>query len=307
MSPSDLELSIFRTLCWFSIFDLPLSTFDLWKWLLKPARPYDLFEVDQALEGSEWLSSRIKRKDGMIFLKTGDLSVILQNHHRQFLDAQRKFRKLRRAAHFFQLIPGVQAVCAVNTLAWWHTHKHSDIDLYIVTKPGRIWSSRFLLVLPFLLFGGRPRHSLVSKFTDPFCFSFFSTTSALAMDNFKWNQNDHYLAYWLKSIVPVFDRSDVIGQIHEQNKWTDVVLPNACMRQPHPVHQPIAMAPIPIQWSIFEPLFRRLQRRKFPAILRELANLDSRVVITDDMLKFHDNDRRAEFIRAFDDAYERCK
>ncbi len=309
--PTDLELSIFRTLCWFSIFDLPLTTFDLWKWLLKPGRTYDLFEVDTALEQSNWLSGRMSVRDGMFLLVHSGINPGLipdrvgQDRHRRFLDAQRKFRKLRRAAFFFQLLPGIEAVYGANTLAWWHTNEQSDIDLFIVTKPKRIWSSRFWLVFPFLLSGHRPHYTQEVKFKDPFCFSFFCTTDALAMDVLKWNQDDHYLAYWIKSIVPIFDHRDVMEEIHAQNKWTDVALSNAKMRSVHPIHKPVSLIPLPIQLSVFESFFRHIQRGRFPAVLRELANLDSRVVITDDILKFHENDRRAEFIAAYQDTYEK--
>ncbi len=303
--PTDLELSIFRTLCWFSLFDFPLSSFDVWKWLLKPGRVYNFFEVDHALEQSDWLSNRLTGQNGMFLLKRSDPLPVLMSRHRRFLDATRKFRKLRRAAHFFQLLPGVQAVFAVNTMAWWHTNEQSDIDLFIITKPSHIWSSRFLLVLPFLLSGHRPHHAQTTPLKDPFCFSFFCTTEALAMETLKWSQDDHYFAYWIKSIVPIFDRAEVLSQIQMHNKWTDVALPNARMRNVHPIHKPISIAPLPIQGSFLEPLFRHVQRNKFPTVLRGLANLDSRVVITDDMLKFHENDRRAEFIQAYHDAYEK--
>lgn len=304
VAATDLELSILRTICWFSVFDLPLSTFEIYKWLLTPARAYDLFEVDLALEQSEWLQSRIDSKDGLFFLKMTDVKNTFLNRHRRFLDAIRKFRKLCRATYFFQLLPGVRAVCAVNTLAWWHTTAESDIDLFIVTSPKHIWSSRLLLVLPFLLTGLRPQHSQATAIKDPYCFSFFCTTEALQFENIKWNEDDHYLAYWVKSMVPMFDRGDVIEQIEAINKWSDHVLPNAWMRSPHPVHKPIALFSFPIQWSFLEPVCRAIQRHKFPSVIRDLANQDSRVVITDDMLKFHENDRRVEFIQAFRDAYE---
>ncbi len=305
-SPTDLELAIFRTICWFSVFDIPLSRFELWKWLLQPKRAYGLAEVDQALETSSWLSSRIKSHQGMYGLKRASLEDQTTRRHHRFLDASRKYKKLRRACVFFQMLPAVEAVAAVNTLAWWHTTDKSDIDLYIVTKPRHVWSTRFFSVLPYVVAGQRPDHTHGHNARDPLCFSFFSTTNALQLESLQWNPHDYYLAYWVKSIVPMYERTDVFAQLNLLNKWADTLLPNAtgalCV---HPLHRLPRFGSFPIQWSVFEPAFRWLQRRRFPKLLREIANKDSRVVISDDMLKFHENDRRALFFQQFQDTFER--
>lgn len=304
MQPTDLELSIFRTICWFCVFEIPLTTFDVWKWLLIPGRSYDLSEVDRAIEHSEWLSKRLIQKNGMIFLHTATAPKLECDSHRRFLDASRKYKKLRRVAHFFELIPGVEAVFAVNTLAWWHTTRESDIDLFIITSPKYVWSSRLLLVSPFAFFGNRPSLSHISKKADPFCFSFFCTSDALSLEWLQWNKDDYYLPYWIKSVVPIFDRAEVTAQLKMQNKWADRLLPNVSSRAAHPVHKPVALKSIPIPLGILEPFFRWVQRNRFPPVLRELANRDSRVVISDQMLKFHENDRRLEFIQKFQTIYE---
>lgn len=302
-SPTDLELAVFRTLCWFSVFGMPLTRFEVWKWLLAPARTYHLFEVDQALEGSVWLFDRLQEFDGRIALKHLSLVQQIADGHRRRIDACRKFMTLRKAASFFQLLPSIQAVFAVNSLAWSHTNAQSDIDLYIVTKPNRLWSSRFFLVFPFLLLGQRSQHGHTSV-QDPFCFSFFSTSTALQFESLKWTQSDYYLAYWMKSMVPIFDHAQIGEQIAHLNKWTDIIIPHASRRIPHPLHRPRRFIRLPIQWSWMEPFFRAIQHSRFPTILKELANKDTRVVITDEMLKFHDNDRRQDFLLAFEDVYE---
>lgn len=298
-SPTDLELSILRTICWFSVFEIPLTTFEIWKWLLKPERTYSLFEVDKTLQESEWLNSRLVNSCGVFGLKGQPLDVRSEVRQRRFLDASRKYKKLRRACLFFQTVRGVDAVCAANTMAWWHTTNESDIDLFIITKPGRIWSSRLLLVLPFLFSGNRPGHPYAMKSQDPFCFSFFATTKALQMETLKIDEQDYYLAYWVKSLVPMFDNGGVLKQLSELNKWADAILPNARMREVHPVHKPFVGVRLLHSPLWLEPLLRSVQRHRFPRVLRELANKDTRVVITDDMLKFHDNDRRREFMEKF--------
>ncbi|MBI2474970.1 hypothetical protein HYV69_00925 [Candidatus Uhrbacteria bacterium] len=303
--PTDLELSIFRTLCWFSVFHYPLTTFEIWKWLLRPVRSYDLFEVTQSITNSGWLKEKLNQKDGFWTLRYDPNLSMIEERHKRFLNAIVKYRKLSRASYFFQLLPSLKTVASANTLAWWHTTNESDIDLYIMTDPNRIWSTRFFLVLPFAVCGNRPKRFENVKVNDPFCFSFFTTTEAIQMESLKCAQEDLYLAYWIKSLVPIIDRSDFFSQLSSVNRWVDVVLPNAHPRLLHPYHCQHKLFSIPIQWSLFESLFRFIQRRHFPSSIAELANKDSRVVVSDQILKFHNSDRRDQFMDEFKKIYER--
>ncbi|MEK7452557.1 MAG: hypothetical protein AAB664_04410, partial [Patescibacteria group bacterium] len=67
--PTNLEQSILRTLCWFSVFDRPITRFEIWKWLLEPDRAYDLAEVYRTIESSEWIKERTVEKDGFYQLR----------------------------------------------------------------------------------------------------------------------------------------------------------------------------------------------------------------------------------------------
>ncbi len=303
---SGLEESVLRTVLWFSQFSFPLTAFEIWKWLLKPERPYGLAEVYEILERSPWLLEKLESRNGFYALKGLGVQMLVELRQERFLDAERKFALLRRAAKYFSLLPGVRSVAAGNTLAWWSTTKDSDIDLYIVTRPGHIWSSRFWLVLPFLLLGRRPSHASSLPYQggargglDPFCFSFFSTTERLNFEELCLPR-DYYMAFWVRSLVPVFDRDGSFSTLQSENRWVTRSLPNAIPRARHHRHEPRRLPSLPIQWRLTEPLFRSIQRNRLPAHLREIANLDSRVVVTDDVLKFHDNDRRAQYRDGFE-------
>lgn len=298
-SRTDLEESVMRTVLWFSQFSYPLTVFEIWKWLLHPERAYGLAEVYAVLERSEWLREKLESQAGFFALKDSGIGQLIQGRQDKFLDAERKFALLRRTVKYFSLLPGVRAVAAANTLAWWSTTRDSDIDLYIVTKPGHIWSTRFWLVVPFLLLGRRPGHGQSTSVQDPFCFSFFSTSASLNLEALCLPR-DHYMAFWVRSLVPVLDRDGSLEAVQTQNRWASRTLPNAQSRRRHHRHVSSTLPSLPIQWRFTEPVFRAVQRDRLPTHLREIANLDSRVVVTDDMLKFHDNDRRAEFRDRFE-------
>ena len=295
-------------MCWFSVFDYPVTSFEVWKWLLEPDRAYELAQVVRVLENSVWLRERIQNTRGFYLVKDNPSpNSCVADRREKFLDATRKFTKLRRASIYFSMLPGVRSVSAVNTLAWWHTSRTSDIDLFIVTKPGFIWSSRFFLVFPFALMGRRPDHnaSTSTSTDDPFCFSFFVTKTHLQMESLKCTQKDYYLAFWSKSIVPMFDKDENVDAFEQVNKWASVILPNARIRSQHHTHRAMRPFGLPIQLGFLEPIFRSVQQKRLPAHLVELANKDTRVVVSDDILKFHENDRRELFMKRYQETVNR--
>lgn len=266
---------------------------------MNPDRAYGLGEVYALLERSDWLGWKLESQDGFYALKGEGIANLVAQRQERFLDAEGKFTALKRAAKYFFLLPAVRSVSASNTLAWWSTTKDSDIDLYVVTRPGHIWSSRFWLVVPFLLLGRRPsnRYAIIVK--NSFCFSFFSTNEALNMEALCL-QRDYYMAFWIRSLVPIFDRDGSLATLQSENRWATRVIPNAHHRVSHHRLAPRRIPSLPVQWRVTEPIFRFVQRNRFPANLRDIANLDSRVIVTDDILKFHDNDRRAQYRDQFE-------
>jgi hypothetical protein len=253
------------------------------------------------LRESVWLRGRLVFQDGFFVLGGRLAETEVARRQRRFLDAARKFKKLRRAVRYFSLFPFVRAVFACNNLAWRNTAHGSDIDLFIVVSPGTIWLSRLLLVLPFVLFKKRPSpHS--PKAVDPFCFSFFITTDHLSLEKICLPESDPYMAYWLASLVAVLDRDEIQKQLRVENKWVFDQLPN-CQGQLHgwsdrPIRE------VASNHQSFETFAKHLQTKCFPKAIKTAANLDSRVMISDSILKFHLNDRRAVFREEWKKIYE---
>jgi len=295
-APTDLERSIVRTLIWFSLTEQPLSAFEVHKWLLQPGGKYEMGQVVRALDDSEYLIKKIQKHQGMYAIKgTLVIKKQIQKRRRRFTDAERKFKMLRRWSHIFRILPGVRAVAVGNTMAWWGTNESSDIDLFIVTDPGKIWSARFWSVLPFALLGRRPHTGR----KNPFCLSFFASTDALQMENLCL-ERDMYMAYWIKSLVPVMDDSGSLDMLQQENRWVETILPNSSKRETHHSHTPMRLPSPVFQPRILEPVFRAFQRSRLPRTLKDMANKDTRVVVNNDVLKFHVNDRREHFRDRFE-------
>lgn len=290
--PTDLERSILHTLCWFAVQGYPVTAFELWKWLWFPVQSYTLADVRAALMGSVWLAARLEARGAFYTLRGENGAALVTQREERFVDATRKFGALRRATRYFCFLPSVLGVFAGNTLAWWYTRAESDIDVFVIARPGTVWLTRLLVVIPFMLLRRRPG----ATDRDPFCFSFFISADRLSLKKLQLFGGDPYLAYWTRSLVPVFDRGGIQDRFQNENAWCEEMLPHALPRLAHHTLARRVTLGFSAPWlHRLEKAARRLQERRLPKLLRERANQDSCVVVAHDMLKFHENDRREAF------------
>jgi hypothetical protein len=282
MSTEELEKAVVRTAAFFSVLEYPLTIFNVWKWLMRVPghNAGTLEEVHNVFFTCLELQDRLKSDE------------VWRRYRHGVIDASRKWKKVKIAARYFRMLPTVRAVFVCNTLAWSNTTQKSDVDLFFVTRPGCLWLTRALAVLPFALLGLRPKPGA----RDPFCFSFFASEDALDFRGLRLGNPDLYLAQWILSLQPVFDRGGVQKKILQENSWVREVFPGgqgAVMEEAS--LPPTPSIPSPVFFRFFESFARRLEAPRLPAEIRSMANRDSRVIVTDQILKFHVDDRRVEF------------
>ncbi len=282
--PTHQEQSIFRILAYMAYTKFPLTAFEIWKWCDDEA--LSLHDVMTTLADSMWLREHgVQEFDG--FFAIGDTVAWRQERMARTTDALRKSRRAAWFVRWASLLPWVRMVAVCNSLAHSFTNTDSDIDLFVVTKPGRLWSTRLVLTGALALFRLRPGEAK----RDPICLSFFIDTEHVDLAPVKIGADDPYLHMWIATLAPILDRNDVITTLRATNRWIRPALPKS-----HRVRRSSAFVvagrfALP-DIGVFESVAERLQRARFPRALRESMNRDTRVVVTDGMLKFHENDRR---------------
>ncbi|MDD5039697.1 MAG: hypothetical protein PHY34_00945 [Patescibacteria group bacterium] len=294
-----LEQAILKTLCYFDIFDYPLTSFELWKWLYTGAENRDLaavtlVDIVALLETSAPLRGAVSAKYGFYFL-TGRDGIVHQRMDR-YRFAEQKFSRTVRMLKLLRFVPFVRMVGVCNTLAFNNSRPDADIDLFIITRHGRIWQSRFWVVGLLRLLNVRPRPG---RTRDTFCASFFLSDDALSIEQLQL-RDDIYLPYWTAQVVPVYD-DGAYDRFVAANNWVWKTIPHWITVAPTP-----RRTVQPVRWLqqftqalcalVPESIFKKYQLRIMPARLRDVANKDSRVIVTDRMLKFHDNDRRSVYL-----------
>lgn len=305
-----LRQSILNTTIYFDIFDYPLTAMEIFQWLYAnyglKTNDYRLSDVLDALESSQYLKDRIATQDGFYFLKWRE--AIVQTRLKRYNLAQRKFKRLLWVSKFFSYFPFIQMTAVCNTLAYNNTKDESDIDLFIVAKENRTWLVRFLTVSFLTLIRLRPKPY---NLKDKICLSFFVDEKNLDLKKFAMT-NDIYLPYWIAQLVPVYQREDIFRKFLSQNKWIKETISNHSKYNLNQARLVKNIFSTEIVKRIFEfindqllfnlpsYLVKKYQNQVLPDHLRAMANKDTRVVINDGVLKFHDNDSRERYWKIFE-------
>lgn len=311
----DVQSSIIKTLAFFNLFSHPLTNFEL-RQLLYTQEPVDFFAV---LKEVESLKPKIQARDGFFFLldRPGGLA---QKHQARSVSNDKKFRIAQKAARLISWVPFVKLVAVCNTLSFGAAEEKSDIDFFIIGKKGRIWTARFFITAVLSLFGLR-RHG--RKIKNRICLSFYLADDSLDLrpialpeksvdvgDGFKPSPTpDIYLIYWITQIVPLLNRGQTLEKFWQANLWVKNYLANFDFASQLPDFRQIRIPRWVESWRLFherlmagwlgdwrEKIFRWFQLKKMAGQSRSQARLpNTSVVISDQMLKFHEEDRREEF------------
>ncbi len=295
-----LEQSILETIAYFDIFSYPLTVFEVWKWLYHSPELPDSYlrqaaigDIRQALATSKTLQAELSEHHGFYYLRGREEIVAVRQ--RRYLLAERKYERAKKMVRWLRCIPHIRMVGICNTLAYNNSRQGADIDLFIITAPGKTWPVRFWVTSFLKLLDMRPRPG---RTRDMLCPSFFIDTDHLNLESVAISQ-DIYLMYWISQVMPLYDEG-VYQQFVAANAWISRSIPH---------WQPI----IPTSRRVIDRAgaakkilrvcsdlvavqrYQQYQLRIIPHRLRKMANQDTSVVMRPGILKFHDTDRRRWF------------
>lgn len=196
---------------------------------------------------------------------------------------RRLIDKARTYCRILAKLPAIRRVWVCNSLSMNAADGDSDIDLFVETAPGRLWTGRAVATAFFAALGVR-RHG--NKVAGRFCLSFFAVENAdfgtVAVEN------DAYLYEWARRLIPVGGLGDVPNTASDRDS-----APPA----PGAAYERNSDSPAPGFWA--RAVERAVRALMMPKTLREYARLGKPwgIEISETMLKFHPEDRRKE-IRA---------
>lgn len=292
-----LPKAILRTLCFADAVGMALSPSETRRLLaLGSGEAASLAAVSEALHDDPGLAVAVSEKDGFYALRGSE--PLLAKRQEALAVAEAKWLVAGRAIGRLRGVPWLRLVAVCNTVGMGNPRRESDVDVFVVAERGRIWATR-LLVHAALAAGSLARRG--ARIEDRICLSFFVTEEGQDLSRVAKAPDDPYLAVWLATLVPVLDRGGAYRSLLAANRWLDGYLPGFAPRVPAAARAvaPHASARLPAALAeAADRLARALQKPRImshPTSRVHAGGTD--VVVTDAMLKFHEQDTR-EAVRA---------
>ncbi len=230
---SILEKSILATIAYYDVLDFALTPFEIYKYLVNLSR-FDqkytleyvsLHDILKTLETSDALKEKIDQRNGLYFFKGRDELVEKRIAMRKINDA--KWKRARKIVWWLQLVPHIRMVLGNGSLAVGNTDEESDLDVLIVVRSGRIWTTRFLVTSLTHIMGVRRYGNRVK---DRICLNHYVSDSVFTIP-FESLYNAETYAHLIPILVR--DRSrlssaseNLYQKFQNKNEWLKKYLVN---------------------------------------------------------------------------------
>jgi hypothetical protein len=305
MQPNDVNKyrrNIYATMVYFDMFDWPLTIAEIEKYLL-----WDNIERREL-----WIflnnDENIQRHGDFYFFK-GRRDIVEIRKEREII-ANGFWKRVNRYVPLLKAVPFVKMVAVCNTLAINNTDKDSDIDIFVVASPGRLFMARTITTMLFAALGVR-RHG--KKIAGRFCLSFFVTEDAMDLRNITIGQEDIYMPFWILTMRPLYGESVYLKML-SQNKWIQNYFPRPVEVDDMWKEKGLLSFVKKVQESVMkrkigdkiENWLESYQKKRYQKRISTLGE-NASVVVNEKMLKYHNVDKRADIAQKFKERLEAIK
>ncbi len=101
--------------------------------------------------------------------------------------------------------------------------RKDDIDLFIITKRNRLWTTRLFATIVVDLLGIR-RKPGETDVRNKICLNMFMSEDALSIPK---QEQDLFAAHEVLQMKPLWEREGIYKKFLMKNKWVSKFLPNA--------------------------------------------------------------------------------
>ncbi len=194
-----------KTILYFSIFRYPLTLEEISNF--HPGTDGELIRAELNLLLERGIISQM---DGFYFAGCDETCIARrQNGNRMAADAM---GIARRRGALIAKFPFVEGVGVSGSLSKGYFDQESDIDFFVVTRPGKVWVSRTLLMLYKKIFLLNSRRY--------FCINYFISSAHLELE-----EKNRFTATEIRTLIPVQGRA-ALDSFYRQNKWVGDIFAN---------------------------------------------------------------------------------
>jgi len=203
-----LQRAILHTVAYADVFDYPLTGREIHRYLTGIKASFE--EVSEALKDEDFCNGQIVRV-GDYFTLSGREEIV-ETRLRRKSASKCGWKEANFYGRILASLPFVRMVAVTGSLAMENMDAQADIDYFIVTSSGRLWTCRLMSLLIV---------HLARLMKVNLCPNSMVSENALALKDISL-----YAAHELAQMVPLYG-TDIYGELRRLNLWADRYLPNA--------------------------------------------------------------------------------
>ncbi len=205
IATKQLYFAVIQTLRYFEFFEHALYGEEVHKYLaIKSTREELFIALDHMGKTGEILS-----KDGLYALNKGHIELRLKHIKRN----RKMMKAAKRVGAFIHRFPYVRGVYLSGSLSKHGiTGKDDDLDFFIITKAGRVWAAKLLLIAF--------KKIVLLNNEKYFCINLLMSEDELVL-----NKKNIYIATEAASLVPLTNEP-LLHSFLAANPWVQIQFPN---------------------------------------------------------------------------------
>ena len=231
-STSNITASILRAIVYADIFNYALSQQELESRLLnflpgeKPKKKVSQQEIATSINRLIQERKIVVLKDslGQLYCLPGRKQLFAIRKNKALIQKE-KIEQATKAANIFAVFPTVLAVFVSGSVAANNAASQDDIDFFMVTKKGCLWTTRLFVVFTTKLLGKYPRpDKKPSKQKNKWCLNTWVDETALGVNP---NKRNFFTAHEIVLAKVLVDKAQIQQNLLKKNAWIYRFLPNA--------------------------------------------------------------------------------
>ena len=211
---SSKELAVLKSVVYSSLFEYPLTPREV-SFSLPGARLKST-EVVAIYHRSEALQSVLDFQDDCFYLRDQSLHLIKRRRRETF--SRDVLVRYRRMLQWIGLLPYTRLIALSGSSAHFKMSEKGDIDLFVVTRGRKVWSTAVNILLVSRLFGCR----------EMVCFNYLVADTHLSLQ-----ERDLFSANQLIHLRPLTGEEWMI-RLRESNQWVEELYPNSLPPRDNP-------------------------------------------------------------------------
>lgn len=282
----DLETAILCTLAYSDVFDFPLTAKEVHRYLIGYKATPD--EVKAELFSMQARTVILSQED--LFALPGR-ELNFSNRQKRFSYSSMLWRESDRYGTWISRLPFIRMVAATGALVSNNVDTGADLDYFVITNPGWLWTVRAMILAMDRIASrtGRRAH---------LCPNYIITTTSLELPD-----QDLFTAQEMARMVPISGLG-MYRRFRHKNKWTDVFLPNAqndpwALASKNMENQSKATA----EFFFNNPISRRIEKWEMKRKIRKLSDMakdNHETRFSADLCKGHFDSHKHHTLQAFE-------